>query len=265
MPGLRSKATLSPFSVIHPHANFSPHAHTTHRANLLTPCPLLKVGLEFLLPVLNYYGYLEVSDLRDLRATDIKLWSPLLKYQPGAVERLGQLIRAERDWIKENCLPVTPAFVQDVFLAKYVGRAGESTDSSRSAPNLSAAESKVSAGPAPPRPRIRRQSSFELQVEKDKRARQKVRSVLSGDDGQSGLRARIFRKGHGLISRWQLRHLVSLYNTAESALDNACFFVRPRDRKKLLRDLDEHSPVLKSVIALNVFSCGHWCHVKTSF
>ena len=210
-----------------------------------------------MLPVLNYYGYLEVADLRDLQAADIKLWSPLLKYQPGAVERLGQLIKAERDWMKENCLPVTPAFVQDVFLAKYVGRADESKGPPRSVPTD---ESKL---PPPPPSPIRRQTSFALQVEKDKRARQNVRAVLSGDDGQSGLRARIFRKGHGLISRWQLRHLVSLYSTAEAALDKACFFVRTQDRKKLLRDMrfmDENNPVLKSV--MNIFNCGHVLHVR---
>ena len=210
-----------------------------------------------MLPVLNYYGYLEVADLRDLKAADIKLWSPLLKYQPGAVERLGQLIKAERDWMKENCLPVTPAFVQDVFLAKYVGRADESKALPRSAPTVS-----DELPPRPPSP-IRRQTSFELQVEKDKRARQNVRAVLSGDDGQSGLRARIFRKGHGLISRWQLRHLVSLYSTAEAALDKACFFVRTQDRKQLLRDMrfmDENNPVLKCV--MNIFNCGHVLHVR---
>ena len=183
-------------------------------------------------------------------------------YQPGAAERLGQLIKADPDWIKENCLPVTPAFVQDVFLAKYVGRAGETEDlpaTDLSLPgefkDFSDPPSSPSSPPPPPPPphsRIRRQSSFEMQVEKDKLARQKVRTVLTGDDGQSGLRARIFRKGQGLISRWQLRHLVSLHSTAEAALDKACFFVRSQDRKKLLRDLDDqYSPVVFSALKIN--------------
>ena len=196
-----------------------------------------------------------MADLGNLNADSIKRWSPLLKYQPGAVERLGQLIKAESSWVKENCLPVTPAFVQDVFLAKYVGRAADvdellsletkSDNLSQLENNLTSESTDISIPPPPQRSRLRRQSSFELQVEQDKQARQKVRTVLTGDDGQTGLRARIFRKGQGLISRWQLRHLVSLYSTAEAALDKACFFVRTQDRQKLLSDLDEDdSPVV---------------------
>ena len=59
-----------------------------------------------MLPVLNYYGYLEVADLRDLKAADIKLWSPLLKYQ-----RLGSDVTDILAADSARCLGVHEKFL----------------------------------------------------------------------------------------------------------------------------------------------------------
>mmetsp|Transcript_2968 Transcript_2968/g.8785 ORF Transcript_2968/g.8785 Transcript_2968/m.8785 type:complete len:915 (+) Transcript_2968:45-2789(+) len=187
---------------------------------------LRRVGLERFAPTLEYHGFHSVADAHGLTLDEAKRFSGELRADVQSARRLGQLLAGDPKLMEDYQL-ADMATVKEMFLETFAKAPQPDTILTPAASRVASGASGVSGHSASARrPSFHKQASDGLRL-------------VSVDVSESSelsrradeLCAMLQREGKGVVSVWQLRrHLRLFEHSVEACLCHARALTAPRKR-----------------------------------
>lgn len=180
---------------------------------------LKRVGLEWLASCFETHGYTYKNDLKDLKPGNVKNWNFALRYDKHAYTRLVRLLKDDKHLLDHEYPLATVATIKEMFMVKY-GSSNSLISCNSGKMRLKLPfERSVIAG---------NENGNLLELSQNEKRWESIDSSYITKLADELSRKLSSNDGKGIVSLWQVRHLLEQHPSPEEAVLAASDLVKER-------------------------------------